>query len=225
MIAEFAGDDSPLFSYHMMAGVTIVFLIILRFIWGLIGTTYARFSSFKLNPLELVQYLKDTIVSKTKRYLSHNPASSYAILLMFIFAIGLAVTGILMTTGYENDFYEESHELLANLFLITVIAHVAGIIFHQFRHRDALWSSMLDGKKKEIPGKEGITNTRPVTGILFLFITVLWMGYLSNQYNGDNQTLNLFGNELQLGEEDHHSYESNSYFKDEEHEGENEHSD
>lgn len=223
LIAEFTGDESPLFLYHMMAGLTIVFLLILRFIWGFIGTTYARFSSFQLNPIELIRYIKDAIVSKTKRYLSHNPASSYAIILMFIFAIGLALTGILMTTGYENDFYEETHELLATLFLITVIAHIVGIVFHQFRHRDGLWSSMMDGKKEEILGKQGISNTRPLMGVLFLVITVLWIGYLSNQFNRNTQTLNLFGNELQLGEEEHHGYESNSYFEEnEDHKEENE---
>lgn len=121
IIAESVDDKSGIFSYHMLAGITMIYLLILRIVWGFIGTTYARFSSFKLHPVTLIRYLKDAVLAKTKRSLGHNPASSYAAILMFICAIGLAITGILMTGGNETEFYEESHELLANLFLITVI--------------------------------------------------------------------------------------------------------
>jgi cytochrome b len=217
IIAETVDDDNPLFNYHMIAGLTMVFLLILRLIWGFIGTTYARFSSYKLNPVELIQYVKDTVYTKTKRYLSHNPASSYAAIIMFICTIGLAITGILMTGGSRNDFYEEVHEVLANLFLITVVAHLVGIIFHHIKHKDSLWFSMLDGKKKVIPGEHGIASTKPIAGILFIIFTFSWMWYLNTQYDSNTQTLELFGNELTLGE----AHESSSVFEDEDHEEEN----
>ncbi len=207
IITETVDDDSSLFSYHMLGGLTIVFLLVFRIIWGFIGTTYARFSSFKLKPVELFQYVKDAIIAKTKRFLGHNPASSYAAIIMFISAIGLAVTGVLMTLGSETDFYEETHEILANVFLIAVIAHLVGIVFHHFKHKDALWSSMVDGKKKALPDKVGITNMKPVAGILFIIITLLWFGYLGAQYDRNTQTLDLFGTKLTLGEEEHESYQ------------------
>ena len=150
--------------------------------------------------------------------MGHNPASSYSTVVMFICAIGLAITGILMTNGGEKDLYEEIHELLANVFLITVIIHVGGIIFHHFKHKDSLWSSMLDGKKNAISGEHGITGTRPFTGILFIIFVFLWLGYLNIQYDSDTQTLDLFGSELMLGEQEH---ESKSVFEDEAHEEEN----
>lgn len=218
IIAETVDDDSSLFSYHMLAGLTIAFLLAFRIIWGFIGTTYARFSSFKLKPAELFQYVKDAVITKTKRYLGHNPASSYAAIIMFISAIGLAVTGILMTSGSETDLYEETHEILANVFLIAVIVHLVGIVFHHFKHKDALWSSMMDGKKKALPDKVGISNIKPAAGILFIIITLLWVGYLGAQYDRNTQSLDLFGTELTLGEEEH---ESVSAFEDEDHEQEN----
>jgi len=203
LIAEIVDDENPLFTLHMMAGLTIGFMLILRILWGFVGTTYARFSSFKLNPIEFIQYLKNAVVKKTKRYLGHNPASSYAAVIMFICAAGLAITGIAMTNGGENDFYEETHELLANIFLITVIAHVGGIIYHQFKHRDSLWSSMLDGKKEALPEKIGITNSKRFAGILFLILTLTWTGFLYSRYDSTNQVLDIFGQELILGEEEH----------------------
>ncbi len=202
-IAKTVDDESPLFSYHMLAGLTIAFLLVLRFIWGFIGTTYARFSSFKLNPIELIVYLKDAVVSKTKSYLGHNPASSYAAVVMFACAIGLAVSGILMANGGENDTLEELHELLANIFLISVIIHVVGIVFHHIKKRDSLWSSMLDGKKNTSSDTPGIAGTKPVAGLLLMVLFVSWLGYLATNYNSSTQTLNLLGTELRLGEAEH----------------------
>lgn len=203
IIAENVDDESLLFILHMMAGLIIGFMLLLRIIWGFIGTKYARFASFKLKPIELIQYFKDSIVTKTKNYLGHNPASSYAAVLMFICAAGLAITGIIMTGGNASDFYEDTHELLATIFLITVVVHVGGIIFHQFKHRDSLWSSMLDGKKRAVSEKTGISNSKRLAGMLFLIFTLAWTGYLYSQYNSTNQTLDLFGIEMVLGEDDH----------------------
>jgi len=204
-IVKIVDDESPLFSYHMLAGLGIVFLLVLRIIWGFIGTTYARFSSFKLNPIELIRYFKDAVITKTKTYLGHNPASSYAAVIMFACAIGLAISGILMANGGENDSLEEIHELLANIFLISVIIHVVGIVFHHFKHRDSLWSSMLDGKKKTSSDASGIASTRPVVGLLFVIVFVSWLGYLITNYDSSTQTLNLQGTELRLGEAEHES--------------------
>ncbi len=205
LIVEIVDDENPLFTLHMIAGLTIGFLLILRIIWGFAGTTYARFSSFKMNPGELMGYLKEAVVTKTKRYLGHNPASSYAAVIMFVCAAGLVFTGVMMTGGSETDFYEETHELLANLFLITVIAHVGGIIFHHIKHRDSLWSSMFDGKKNPLPEKPGITNSKRFAGMLFLILTLMWTGYLYSNYDSTDQSLNFFGQELVLGEEEHES--------------------
>lgn len=200
IIANTADDDSSLFSYHMLAGLSLLFMLVLRLIWGFIGSTYARFSSFRLNTSELLGYFRDSFMGNVKRYLSHNPASSYAAILMFVFTAGLGVTGILMATGNSSEFHEEAHEVMANLFLATVVLHILGLIIHHFRHKDALWSSMLDGKKKAIAKEEGISSAQPIAGIIFLLLTLSWMGYLNAQYNRQSQSLDLFGNRLELSE-------------------------
>lgn len=207
-IAKTTDDESTLFSYHMLAGLSIIFLLVIRFVWGFIGTTYARFSSFKLNPYEFLQYFKDIIVSKTSSYMGHNPASSYAAVIMFVCAVGLATSGILMSTGGESDTLEELHELLANVFLITVILHLAGIVFHNLRHRDSLWSSMLDGNKRTDSGVQEIAGSRLVAGVVCAILFVSWLGYLATNYDSGTQTLNLYAAELRLGEaeDEEHGY-------------------
>ena len=196
-------DDGPLFVYHISAGLTIGFVLLLRIIWGFIGTSYAHFSNYKLNPVELLRYFKNVIATKTKRYLGHNPASSYAALIMYMCAIGMVITGIIMSGFGESDFLEETHEILANLFLITAIFHVVGVLFHHFKHNDGLWSSMFDGSKNAISGKRGIRDSKKIAGILFLVLTLGWMGYLYTSYNSSAQIIDLMGKELTVGEAEH----------------------
>lgn len=207
-IAKILDDDNPIFSYHMMAGISLLFILALRIIWGIFGTKYARFSSFKLNPPDLITYFKQAVVKKTKVYFSHNPASSYLSIFMFALTIGLGITGINMALGNESEFFEESHEIMANLFIISVIAHLVGIIYHHLSHKDSLWSSMIDGQKEAIPGKIGIATTRPIIGILFLVLSLSWIGYVYSNFDQNTRVLSLFGNELQLGENEGLEHES-----------------
>ncbi len=208
VIAKTSDDDNPIFSYHMIAGISLLFVLGLRIIWGLVGTKYARFTSFKLNPSDLITYFKQVLVAKTKSYFSHNPASSYIALFMFALTIGLGITGINMALGNESEFFEDTHEILANLFIISVIAHVVGIIYHHLSHKDSLWYSMIDGKKDSISGKTGISTTRPIIGVLFLVLSLSWMGYLYSNFDQNTRVLSLFGNELQLGENEGLKHES-----------------
>lgn len=211
LIGDTVDDENPLFTYHMLAGLSIIFLLVLRIIWGFIGTSYARFSSFRMNPAELVHYFKDVVLSKTRKYIGHNPASSYAAIVMFICAIGLAITGISMTTGGEKEFYKDIHEVLANIFLITVIFHLVGIAIHHLRHKDTLWSSMFNGKKVAEDGSRSITGTKPYAGIVLVVLMLMWFGYINSQYDSNTGNLNLFGNQLKLGEQGHESHGTPEY--------------
>ena len=219
LITKTQDDDGILFNFHKLAGIAMGFLILQRVIWGFVGTKYARFNSFILNPMSLIQYFKGSVFSNTKRYLSHNPASSYAAIIMFLITIGLIYTGIQMSSGNENEFIAELHEILANLFLFTVLAHIFGILLHTFKHKDNIWLSMINGKKDKVEGELGIITIKPFIGLVFVFLNLFWFAYLNSNYNRNDQTLDLFGNTLQFGEsENENNQENNQNYENEEEE-------
>ncbi len=200
LIAKMIDDDSPSYSYHMLLGLILSMVVFLRIIWGFVGSKYARFASFALKPNDLVCYLKQLISSKSTRTLGHNPASSWAALVTMALALGLGLTGYLMTTGTNKEAFEDIHELLANTFIVIAIAHVAGVILHSVRHKDWIGLSMVSGKKQMIEGQAGIERSHRGVALLFLVLVGAFVFHLTNNYDAQSQTLHLLGNTLQLGE-------------------------
>lgn len=206
-IGNSADDESVLFSYHMLAGLTLCFLVAWRLVWGAIGTTHARFSDFSLRPRELLAYLKGLLATDQKKWNGHNPASSWAAVAMMGMAVGLGVTGYLMTSGQAGEDLEEVHELLANGFLLVVLLHVAGIVFHTSKHRDPIWKSMLDGKKQHALEEQVPIKPHRATGAFFLILTLGFAGYLLQNFNSDTRELNIFSSQLYLSEPEEGSHE------------------
>lgn len=214
IIAKVLDDESPTYPVHMLMGITLALIIILRLIWGFVGSRYAKFTSFALNPTKLLLYVRQLFTGKTTRTHGHNPASSWAALVMMLLALGLAVTGYLMASGGDKRSLKEIHELLANAFIIIAVLHVAGVVFHSMRHKDWIGLSMINGKKLEVPGEVGIQESHIGVALLFLVITSAFVFQLIRNYDFSSQQLLFFGSTLQLGEvenEEHHKKELEKY--------------
>jgi cytochrome b len=199
LIAKTVDDDSVVFSYHMLAGLLLSFVVGLRISWGLVGTRHSRFSSFALKPQDLVAYFVGVLSGDKRKWSGHNPASSWATLAMLALAVGLGLTGYLMTKG-QKELFEDVHELLANGFLVIVLLHIVGVFLHAFRHQDRIAFSMIDGAKKDMPSGETISGSRPAVAMLFLGLVATFAGVLAINFDSQTRTLNLLGAQLQLGE-------------------------
>jgi len=209
-------DDGPLFPIHMLLGLVMAFMVVLRVVWGFVGTRHARFGAFVFGPGAVVAYVKGVISGDGERHVGHNPGAAVAIFAMLALSLGLAVTGVLMGGGSEAA--EEVHEVLAYLLLATVLLHVAGVIVHTLRHRENLALSMVDGHK-EGPEGQAIRSSRPLVALAFLVLTGLWSWRLAAGYDpaGQRLTVPVIGTTLQLGEAEHeHEHEH-------EHDGRREH--
>jgi len=160
--AYFTEDD--FLTVHVYAGYTVLALILMRLVWGFIGSRHARFSSFVTAPRVAWQYVKDTLMFRAKRYLGHNPAGGAMIVLLLISLLittmtGLAAYGASETAGplagwlgnigeTGEDVIKEVHEFFANFTVFLVVIHVAGVIFESLAHRENLVRAMVNGYKQ-----------------------------------------------------------------------------
>ncbi len=207
-IGNTVDDDSSLFSYHMIAGLTLCFLVVFRIFWGLLGSKYARFSHFSLHPKNLFEYFRGILSGDSRKWVGHNPASSWAAIVMMLFSLGLGISGYLMSNGPVGEDLEEIHELLGNGFLVIVLLHIAGIALHSLRHKDRIWKSMISGKKSGIPEETSQVPAHSAVGILLLVVTIGFAGYLTQNFDRKTRNVTILGAKFHLGEadDDEHEY-------------------
>lgn len=173
-VAYLTGEGDEQEFIHSYAGYIIGGLIAFRFIWGFVGTRYARFSSFIFGPGATLGYLAGLARGKVRHYLGHNPAGA-AMVFMLLFSITATVyTGLeayaaegkgplaqnsasviapAMADEHEengdaDEFWEEVHEFFANLSLLLIALHIAGVFFSSRLEHQNLVKAMLTGRKK-----------------------------------------------------------------------------
>ncbi|MFX0540994.1 cytochrome b/b6 domain-containing protein [Roseovarius sp. S4756] len=158
---------------HEIAGYVVAGLVAFRLVWGLVGSRYARFGQFLRGPAATLGYLRAMLGRRERRYLGHNPVGAAMIAALLFTLLATAFTGWLMedpdriallpdlpqivapayadegrTGGSGEDALEEVHEALANLLLLLVALHVAGVLLASFRHRENLARAMVTGDKR-----------------------------------------------------------------------------
>ncbi len=163
LIAYLTEDD--LLTVHVWAGYVVGIVILVRIVWGLIGTQHARFRDFMYSPRESLAYLFDMLRGRAKRHLGHSPTGAPMVFALLI-SLALTTGSGLLVYAYDKhagplagmvaadvsesveDFWEETHEVLANLTLLLVVLHIAGVGLASFSHKENLVRAMVTGKKR-----------------------------------------------------------------------------
>ncbi len=152
-----------LITVHSWAGYLIISLLLIRTLWGFIGSHYARFADFIYSPATIKQFFQETIHLKAKRYIGHNPAGGAMIIALMLSLFLTTATGMLLLGSDEHsgpfaslfletskewsDIFEETHEFFANLTILLIIGHLFGVLIESFIHKENLALSMITGFK------------------------------------------------------------------------------
>ena len=153
--------EEDLITVHVWAGYLVGALVLTRVIWGFIGSPHARFSDFLYSPGTALRYMRDLMLFRAERHLGHSPGGGYMVVLLLLFLAATVVTGLVvyggdqqagplagMFTEETGEAMEEVHELIANITLALVIAHVAAVVLASFVHRENLVHAMVTGYKR-----------------------------------------------------------------------------
>lgn len=135
---------------HQWAGYAAASLVLMRLLWGVVGTPYARFSQFVRPPRAVLSYLRAILRGDEARHIGHNPAGGAMVLVLMAAMIATAGSGWMMTTDtyFGVDWVENLHSLFAHGLLALVLLHVGGVILASFRHRENLVAAMVSGQKR-----------------------------------------------------------------------------
>jgi cytochrome b len=152
---------------HVLAGYLLCVLLLLRLVWGLIGSRYARFSSFIFSPRATLAYVAAVGKGSPPHHYGHNPAGALMVFALLILLLLISTTGLvtlavidfegplLSLTSHVDDktsyAFRRLHDLLTNVVLILIALHLAGVALSSFQHRENLVKAMFTGKKKRMP--------------------------------------------------------------------------
>ena len=161
---------------HVVLGYTMLGLVAFRFLWGLIGTRYARFSSFPIAPRRVLQYLRSLFTRTPQHHVGHNPAGSLAIYAILALAALAAATGYAAYNEIGGEWLAELHEGAADAMLGLVAIHIGAVIVSSLIHRENLVAAMLNGYKNGRAG-DGIRRKHWFVAAAVLLATAgFWAG-------------------------------------------------
>jgi cytochrome b len=140
--------------WHIWSGCAILTLLIFRLLWGFVGSSTARWSSFVRGPASIVAYLRGRWNG-----IGHTPLGGLSVVGIF-FALAVQV-GLGLVAEDEDGLYTGPlyrlvsidtsdkarglHERWFNVILGFIILHVAAIIFYRLRGK-RLTKPMITGR-------------------------------------------------------------------------------
>lgn len=144
--------------WHFRSGYAVLVLIAFRILWGLVGTHYARFSSFLYGPSAMLGYLR----GKDAGTPGHNPLGSLSVFLLLGAFLAQAVSGL-----YANDDIAYDGPLVkfigkelsdkitwfhkdvsATAIYVLVGLHVLAILYYRLARKRNLMRPMLTGDQE-----------------------------------------------------------------------------
>lgn len=185
------GDD--LIEWHFYAGYLLSGLIMFRLIWGVIGSEHSRFVSFIRHPTHTLSYIKRMAQGKAEHHYGHNPAGGMMVMVLLLLLSVQVASGLISTDDviWDGPFYSAVsddlaelggllHHQIQSLLQLLVVLHIAAIIFHRYKYKDALVPAMLHGKKPDKGGAVSTGTAGVIASVIALTLSVAWVLYLFN---------------------------------------------
>lgn len=171
---------------HFAFGAFVGTLVFFRLLFGLFGPTYSNFKDFPIGLTNQVEFIK-SYFSKTKTYAGHNPSASIVMILILLTGLFCSISGFflyatennLLNVGFSEDFFEEAHEILANLFLILIGIHILGVIGDTIFHgKTGTLQSIFTGYKNVNTDNAKLNNFQK-SFIFLWFLVPFYFFYLA----------------------------------------------
>jgi cytochrome b len=169
-LEDLAGTDAGvdiLWQFHIVLGYALILGLVARLVWGLAGSAHARLSDM-WHPAAWWDAVRTLNFRSTPRF-GHDPLASGAYLAVYAMLAVMAVTGLGLaaaefSTGpfhtwfggvaWNEDLFEEPHEIIYYLLMGFVVLHIAALIWHEWKDKTPLAQSMVSGYKYQLESEK-----------------------------------------------------------------------
>ena len=164
-------SEEEQFNLHFWSGYAILFLLIFRLLWGLLGSSTARFANFVRGPIGILSYLRDR---KASDAVGHSPIGALSVLALLGLIAVMVATGLVQFEEEHGELIvgplahlvgedvseaaNDIHEVAFNILLGFIGLHIAALLFYRLVLGKRLVSAMVRGSG-EFP--EGTEPMRP----------------------------------------------------------------
>lgn len=169
--------------WHIWSGMAVLSLLLFRLLWGVFGSSTARFAGFVRGPRQVLDYLRDM---KGWRRIGHSPLGALSVLAM-LGAIGVEV-GLGLFSIDKDGLYEgplaplvsldlseeltDLHEDWFDILLVLIGLHIAAILFYRLFLGKKLIGPMISGKGEAAAGAEPMRPGRWWAALLCLAVAI-----------------------------------------------------
>jgi cytochrome b len=151
--------------WHTKSGLTVCALVLFRLLWGLAGSSTARFAGFVKGPGAVWRYVRSP--NDERAAPGHNPLGGWSVLVLLGLLTLQVATGLFATDldglesgplSYLVDFEQgrlaaEIHEVSFNLLLAAAALHVLAVLFYLIARRRNLIRAMIVGYERGSGGE------------------------------------------------------------------------
>jgi cytochrome b len=168
---------------HFYSGYAVLTLLIFRLLWGIFGSSTARFSSFVRGPRAVADYLGRM---KTWPGVGHTPLGALSVLALLAVLFLQVGTGLIQTdddglvegplaplVSYDvAEAAHDLHEVSFNLLLVLISLHVAAILFYRVALGKRLLGAMITGKSSLDSSAEPMRPGKGWVAVLCLMLAL-----------------------------------------------------
>ena len=164
---------------HMYSGYAVLTLLLFRLLWGLFGSSTARFRNFVKGPAAVLAYVRDM---RGWRAIGHSPLGALSVVALLGLTLLQVTTGLfnadndglyegplaLSVSGDLVDAAHDAHELLFNVLLVFIGLHVAAVLFYRLFLGKKLVGPMIHGRAVLDPDVEPMKPGRAWVALVCL---------------------------------------------------------
>ena len=153
------------YELHLDAGYAVLTIVVIRLLWGFLGTQHARFRTLSYAPGVALRYLRDLPRGRAPRFIGHSPAGAWMIFLLLAALVACCLSGIALDAAENRAgplastrlfIYTEQitafHAWSTRALEALVPLHIGGVAVASLAHRENLVTAMLTGRKRA-PGE------------------------------------------------------------------------